>query len=472
MQGLTALVLILAVAPPAFAQMPALPPGLGGQPELPPGLRVPPELPPGLGGQPELPVGLDGRDASGQAAIEAEEPSALFTGFFDLRYGARTQDNSLMPRDILGEARLHLEAGFGTTIQTRLAFDVVGDAVASDHSVELHAGAGAFDLREANISFSPFQSMDVKVGRQILTWGTGDLLFINDLFPKDYESFVIGRDIEYLKSPSDAVKLSFFSDYANLDLIYTPQFDADRYINGERVSFFSPIAGGQVGGGAIPVDLPDDSFSDDELAVRLYRTIRGFELAAYFYDGFWKSPVGYDTGRALYTFPQLKVVGGSLRGPVGPGILNLELGHYYSAEDPMGSEHNIPNSQTRWLIGYEMEVARETTLGLQYYQEIQDDQTTYLAALPTGMTARPETRDVLTARLTRSFLDQRLMANLFIADSPSDKDGYVRADLSYNISDALRLNVGINHFYGDSEQTFYGQFQDDSNAYFGLQFGF
>ena len=250
MHALTALVLILAVAPPAFAQMPALPQGLGGQPELPPGLRVPPKLPPGLGGQPELPVGLDERDASGQGAIEAEEPSALFTGFFDLRYGARTQDNSLMPRDILGEGRLHLEAGFGTTIQTRIAFDVVGDAVASDHSVDLHAGAGAFDLREANISFSPFQSMDVKVGRQILTWGTGDLLFINDIFPKDYESFVIGRDIEYLKAPSDAVKLSFFSDYANLDLIYTPQFDADRYINGERVSFFSPIAGGQVGGGA------------------------------------------------------------------------------------------------------------------------------------------------------------------------------------------------------------------------------
>ena len=472
MRALTALVLILAVAPPAFAQMPTLPPGLGGQPELPPGLRVQPELPPGLGGQPELPVGLDGRDASGQAAIEAEEPSALFTGFFDLRYGARTQDNSLMPRDILGEGRLHLEAGFGTTIQTRLAFDVVGDAVVSDHSVDLHAGTGAFDLREANISFSPFQSMDVKVGRQILTWGTGDLLFINDLFPKDYESFVIGRDVEYLKAPSDAVKLSFFSDYANLDLVYTPQFDADRYINGERVSFFSPIAGGQVGGVAIPVDLPDYSFSDDELAVRLYRTIGGFELAAYFYDGFWKSPVGYDTGRALYTFPQLQVIGGSLRGPFGPGILNVELGYYDSTEDPMGSDPNIPNSQTRWLIGYEMEVARQTTLGMQYYQEIQDDQTTYLATLPTGMTARPETRDVLTARLTRGFLDQRLMANLFVAGSPNDKDGYVRADLSYTVSDALRLNVGINHFYGDSEQTFYGQFQDDSNAYFGLHFGF
>ena len=93
-----------------------------------------------------------------------------------------------------------------------------------------------------------------------------------------------------------------------------------------------------------------------------------------------------------------------------------------------------------------MEVARETTLGLQYYQEIRDDQAAYLAALPTGMTARPETRDVLTARLTRSFLDQRLIANLFVADSPSDNDGYVRASLSYSVSDALRLNVGqLNH---------------------------
>ena len=482
MRALTALVLILGTAPPAFAEMPALPPGLGGQPELPsglggqpelpPGLGGQPELPPGLGGAPELPVGLDGADTSGQAAIEAEEPSALFTGFFDLRYGARTQDNALMPRDILGEGRLHLEAGFGTTIQTRLAFDVVGDVVLSGQSLDLNAGTGVLDLRQANVSFRPVASVDVKLGRQILTWGTGDLLFINDLFPKDYESFLVGRDIEYLKAPSDALKLSFFSDIVNLDLVYTAQFDPDRYIDGERLSFFSPIAGSQIGGTAIPVALPDDSFSDDELALRLYRTVAGFELAAYFYDGFWKSPVGYDTALSENTFPQLQAIGASLRGPVGPGLLNVELGYYDSNEDPTGSDPNIPNSQTRWLIGYEMEVARETTLGLQYYQEIRDDQAAYLAALPTGMTARPETRDVLTARLTRSFLDQRLIANLFVADSPSDKDGYVRASLSYSVSDALRLNVGINHFYGDTEQTFYGQFQDDSNAYVGLRFGF
>ncbi len=62
----------------------------------------------------------------------------------------------------------------------------------------------------------------ITLGRQILTWGTGDLVFINDLFPKDWVSFFIGRDVEYLKAPSDALKVSAFSSWANLDLVYTP----------------------------------------------------------------------------------------------------------------------------------------------------------------------------------------------------------------------------------------------------------
>ena len=47
----------------------------------------------------------------------------------------------------------------------------------------------------------------------MLTWGTGDLLFINDLFPKNWKSLAIGRDDEYLKDPSGAVKASFFHDH-------------------------------------------------------------------------------------------------------------------------------------------------------------------------------------------------------------------------------------------------------------------
>ena len=50
----------------------------------------------------------------------------------------------------------------------------------------------------------------------------GDLLFINDLFPKDWVSFFVGRDDEYLKAPSDSLKASFFNELFNLDFVYTP----------------------------------------------------------------------------------------------------------------------------------------------------------------------------------------------------------------------------------------------------------
>ena len=36
-------------------------------------------------------------------------------------------------------------------------------------------------------------AFDVKIGQQVLTWGTGDYVFLNDLFPKDYPSFFAGR---------------------------------------------------------------------------------------------------------------------------------------------------------------------------------------------------------------------------------------------------------------------------------------
>jgi hypothetical protein len=81
---------------------------------------------------------------------------------------------------------------------------------------------GEFDPREAWVFVSPLDAVDIKMGRQVLTWGTGDLVFLNDLFPKDWQSFFLGRDSEYLKAPSDALKFSFFTGLANLDLVYTP----------------------------------------------------------------------------------------------------------------------------------------------------------------------------------------------------------------------------------------------------------
>ena len=131
-----------------------------------------------------------------------------FHGFYEMRGGYRLQEDKYEKDMSIMEGRFQFDLfSYFDWGDVKVKGDVLGDLVTEE---------GDFDLREANVFTRPTDFMDVKVGRQILTWGTGDLLFVNDLFPKDWESFFIGRDDEYLKSPSDAIKISLFMDI-NLD---------------------------------------------------------------------------------------------------------------------------------------------------------------------------------------------------------------------------------------------------------------
>ncbi len=315
--------------------------------------------------------------------------------------------------------------------------------------------------------------VDVKLGRQILTWGTGDLLFINDLFPKDWQSFFIGRDEEYLKAPSDAVLFSVFPGVFDINLAYMPRFDPDRYISGERLSYWSPLSGSLAGRNRVidPV-LPDAAWEDDELALRISKNISGFEFALYGYDGFWKSPMGFDPVSVRATFPQLTVYGASLRGNLGPGLGNIELGYYDSGDDSDGTDPLVPNSELRVLLGYEQEVVRNVTLAGQYYLEVLQDYERYRASLSPGAFERDEYRHLVTVRLTWMLLNQNLTVSLFGYVSPSDEDSYLRPAVTYKLSDALMLTAGGNIFAGEEDYTFFGQFENNTNLYAGIRYSF
>ncbi len=412
--------------------------------------------------------------------VQGEEESLLdalgigLYGFLDVRYGRRTQSDPHQQNTSLGEARLQLDASrMGDWLSWQVRSDFLYDEVPGNRNLDLEDGSGPIDLREANLLFSPADFMDVKLGRQILTWGTGDLVFINDLFPKDWRSFFIGRDEEYLKAPSEALFVSLFPAFANIDLVYTPRFDADRFISGERLSYFNTMLDRRAGRDAvIETDRPEDWFDDDELAVRISKNLAGYELALYGYDGFWKSPVGMDpaTGKAL--FPELAVYGASLRGGLGRGLLHVEGGYYDSKEDRDGNDPSLPNSEWRLLLGYERELARDFSAGIQYYLEYMEDHEDFLASLPAGQKGREEDRHVITLRLTKLAFNQNLTLSLFTFYSPSDEDLYARPIVKYKLTDAWLLTVGANLFAGRKDSTFFGQFEKNSNVYAGVRYSF
>jgi len=362
------------------------------------------------------------------------------SGFVDARYGIRTQSDPNSDQETLSELRLQLGSIwyhdlFTATVRSDFLYDSVND---------LHE---PIDLREFNIQFSPLDWMDVKFGRQILTWGTGDMLFINDLFSKDWKSFFAGRDVEYLKAPSDALFMSFFPTFGNIDIAYLPRFAPDRFIDGERFSYWG---GAGLTGADLQTDPPDNWFGDDEIAVRISRNFQGLETALYFYDGFWKTPQGFDPVSGKNTFPKLNVYGASARRALLGGIANLEAG-YYDSSDGVAD-------QIRLLAGYEHEIVQDLTGAIQYYTE--------------QKRGDKESRHVLTLRLTQMLMNQNLTLGLFTYWSPSDQDGYLRPSAAYKLSDHWKLEARGNFFFGKDNDTFFGQFQDNNNLSISARYSF
>ncbi len=364
---------VLAGPPIAAGEAPPLSAGLSDedavksdQPALPPGLGAgdqtdAPALPEGLApdaeedAAPALPAGLGEPDTAADAArtettrLQDRLPVPLY-GFWEVRAGVRIDYDPAQPDLSIAESRLQLE-----TEKTLgdLFFESTADIYLDGVTEEPDA-----DLRKLSVTLRPAESVDIRVGRQVLTWGTGDMLFINDLFPKDWQSFFTGRDVEYLKAPSNSIRVGLFSSTANIDLVYTPKFTPDRYITGERISYWDPMSRAHAGkNDRLQTDRPDAWFDEDEWAVRIHRTFGATELALYAYDGYWKSPGGQRLFPIEAVFPRLGVYGASVRGTIGKAVVNAEAGYYDSRDDNNGSDPFINNGELRLLVGYERELA-------------------------------------------------------------------------------------------------------------------
>jgi len=406
-----------------------------------------------------VPVRAEAASSPWREAVERLE----WYGFLESRFGARTGHDPEEKALSMAETRLQVEAFTGTD---SLDFKYRGDVRADGVTERM-----VYETREAWVFSRPSDALDIKVGRQVLTWGTGGLVFLNDLFPKDWQSFFIGRDAEYLKAPSTSAKIGLFSQPANLELVYTPRFEPDRYIDGEYVSYWSASRQRLLGNDdTLRTDTPDNWFEDDEFAARLYRNIDNCELALYLYRGSWKSPAGTDDrGRA--TCPERNADGGSVRGAVGPGIGNLEFVCYHSPESRGGENRSVRNSELRYLAGYAQEMWKDCSLTLQYYLEQMLDYGEYLERLGPG-DPRDEFRHVLTLQLTQLLMNQNLTLSLDTYYSPSDRDAYLRPSVSYKISDRTTAGLGANVFIGESRRTFFGQFRNNTNIYTSLRYSF
>jgi len=392
-----------------------------------------------------------------------DDQSIAWSGFLEAGFGTRLQSDPLIAnRNTLEELRWRFESEWNPG---KLNLALKADAGYDGISERFEA-----DIRDLSAAFTVGRSVDVKLGRQVQTWGTGDLVFLNDLFPKDWVSFFAGREDEYLKAPGNSIRLKRFSSVVNVDFVWTPEFEPDNYLTGERFSFFSPLAGGNVAPKPpLSAIEPGNSFSNGEFALRLFRTVKGREYAFYAYRGFFKTPNAL-TETLQATFAPMTSLGASLRQPLGRGLFNIEASWYISNDDRDGADPLIPNGQVRLLAGYEWEAKPNFTVGFQYYLEATLDYRALIENSAYPEFEPDEYRHLLTNRLTyRSGRDKHIWS-VFTFFSPSDKDVFLRPVYNYRHNDQWSVTGGANIFGGDESHTFFSQLEDASNVYLRLRF--
>jgi hypothetical protein len=386
-------------------------------------------------------------------------------GFVQGNYAARITGEEVPGPEggdfLLGEERFRLElTSQGDQAGIVMKVDSIHDAIAEETDLE---------FREAYVDYIA-DRYDMRLGRQIITRGVGDLLFINDVYPKDWVAFFSGRPIEYLKVGVDGVKLDGYSNLVNAELVVIPFFEPDRLPASDRFFLFDPFA-------TITTRTktePGAEFEKTELALRLYRYIGNWDTALYVYRGFWRQPgmrLISPTSLELF-FPKLSVYGASAQAGILGGVVSLEAGYYDSQEDRGGTDPSIPNSQVRYLVGHQRQLWSDFTVGTQYYAEWMRHHSAYRASLSAGFPEQDRLRHLITMRLTQLLRHQTLRLSLFAFYSPSDEDYFFIAEVRYSFTDELWAALGGNVFGGATDTTMFGQLNKNDNLYLAVRYEF
>ena len=334
-------------------------------------------------------------------------------------------------------------------------FDLVRDAAVDDTRLVTRELFGDLTAEKAG----------ARVGRQVITWGVGDLLFINDTFPRDWVALFTGQPLQYLKRGTDALKLNAFPGATNLELVIAG-FRPDNTPTSRRFVFADPLPAGLPRRTLEPANDPGEL----ELSGRVSGYLDNWELAGYVSRTHYRSPAWRVTGSELIgAYPRLNTAGASLTGPIGQGVLSLEAGYYDSPQDRGGRDPAIENSQLRGLVGYSRQLWEDGTLGVQFYGEWMRDYAAYRETLPAGFPAKDRLRKVATVRFTQFFAHQTVTFNIFAFLGVSEQDRYILPSLRYAVSDNLWAEVGANIFSGERNGMF-GSMQDNSNIYLTVRY--
>ena len=327
------------------------------------------------------------------------------------------------------------------------------------------------ELREVYLEGSPFRSLDIRFGKQIVAWGVANSLRVVDVLnPTDNREFGM-TDLEDIRLPINMTKLDYYIDDLKLEAVAVHKIKFNK--SAPFGSDFNPATQ------KINEVIPESSTENTEYGLALIGTFSGWDAslhwAQYFDDtahfNITKMTIIPGVG-VVPTLEQrhsrLTMGGGTLSIPSGNFIWKAEAAKLQGLEFALVTDKTF--SRTDVLFGAEYSGWSDTSVTIESGVKHLNDFDTRLEDFPDSQL---EDRIATTVSFMQDYINQTLhlsLVGMMIGKSGQD-GGLNRMSLEYDVMDAFSVTGGV-MLYQPGENTYFQSLNENDRIFFEVRYSF
>ena len=370
------------------------------------------------------------------------------------------------------ELQLELRTKFSESWQTLvtatgyydLAYAIQGRDEFTDEVLDAYQKD--IELEDTYIQGSITDSLDAKLGRQIVVWGKSDNVRVTDVLnPLDLREPGI-TDIEDLRLPVTMARFDFYLKAWSLTGIVIPEIRFNK----------NPVFGHDFFPGSQPLpqeDIPKDGFENAEYAATVGGVFRGWDIAFYgadIYDDRAHTEL-VSMGpppRFELQHSRIKMIGSAFNIALGNWLLKAEAAWFNGLEFTNTPDQEF--SRIDLMAGVEYSGFQDTTVSIEIVLRHLKDFEDILEQPPDEVR---ENEFQWAIRFTRTYLNDTLtLTALASTFGAKVQDGFFeRISAQYDLTDAVEISGGVVFYQtGDTEK--FSRIGDNNRLYFEIKYSF
>jgi hypothetical protein len=343
--------------------------------------------------------------------------------------------------------------------------DSYSDSAKSDQRLEA-------ELRETYIDYS-LGDWDFRLGKQQVVWGEAIALFVADVVNgKDLREFIL-PDFDSIRIPEWGLNAEYTNDNFNSQFILLPGIELDKYgVTGSEFAFPLPLPP-QTPATYSDAKSPKDGLENSKIGTRLNYLWEGVDMGVFYLHSWTPTPVLYrsiDAGVYNFTpdYRRLDTFGATVSKEINDIVFKGDFVYtkddFFPVIDPADGDGIARSGRFDYLLGADYTFFDRIDVNAQFSQRIvQDFQDT--------MVFEEKYANSFSLRLSRQFLNRRLLAEFLTVYGTRGPDFLYRPKLRYNLSDNWQVSLGADVFSGHRIGTF-GYFRNQSRIYSELSYKF